>query len=649
MEHHNTTPSPDNEINRGWSTGSGLPDPAASPLRALAARFPGGAAHVSGSCLWLNPHAEAMVGYHNVELGTLDAWGRTVYRDHDPQARAIYLRAREAGFPYPEILTISRSDGAERLIEFSAYLGDEEELWVMRDVTDSVRADQELRERQRRLDVAVTTAGIGIWEWDSTSGLVTGDVATRRFFNLGTDAGVDHWDDYLDRVLDDDRPALESALRAAVEGDAFDIEIRVRGDHGRSRWRRMHGAAVDPASHLLRVVGAVGDIDSYKRLDERLVHAAQMESLGQLAGGVAHDFNNLLAVIQGQIEFVKQEPDISERSLARIESVERAVARGAGMVAALMQLGQPTAAASGVIDVHEALNAAADSLQQIAGSDITVGFRLAASKPHIRFDEARFTAMILNLVTNARDAMPLGGHLGIATRTTDTDDPLEASLVLTVEDTGIGMDHDTRDRIFEPFFSTKTAGLGTGLGLASVYDAVLDAGGTIDVDSTPGAGSVFTIALPATDPCTTAELGAQTAPGRRDTARQIVMVVEDDASILEMTCDVLRGAGYEVIAALGPQEALDLAGTDRPDLLLTDIVMPGLPGPLLAEQMQQRFPELRVLYMSGYAKERQGAKPIDPAELISKPFTHGELVARVQAALVTSRARGSAATESQAT
>jgi signal transduction histidine kinase len=574
-----------------------------------------------------------MVGYHNHDLGTLDAWGRTVYRDHDPEARAIYLNAREAGFPYPEILTMTRGDGAERLIEFSAYLGDNEESWVMRDVTNSVRADQELRERQRRLDVAVVTAGIGIWEWDSTSGLVTADAATRRFFNLGTDAGVDHWNYYLERVLDDDRPTLESALQTAVEGEAFDIAVRIRGDHGRSRWRRIHGAAIDPANPLVRVVGAVRDIDSYKRLDERLVHAAQMKSLGQLAGGVAHDFNNLLAVIQGQIEFVKRQPDISDQNRARIESVERAVARGAGMVAALMQLGQPTAAASGIIDVHETLNAAADSLQQITGSDITVGLRLAATRPHIRFDEARFNAMVLNLVTNARDAMPLGGHLAIATRNPDTDDPAQASLVLTVEDTGIGMDHDTRDRIFEPFFTTKTAGLGTGLGLASVYDSVLDAGGTIDVESTPGAGSVFTIALPATNPSTTGEPGAQATPGRQDTAQKTVMVVEDDASILEMACDVLREAGYEVTAALGPEKALDLATTHQPDLLLTDIVMPGLPGPLLADQLQQRFPELRVLYMSGYAKERHGAEPIDPAQLIAKPFTHDELVARIQTML----------------
>jgi CheY-like chemotaxis protein len=351
-----------------------------------------------------------------------------------------------------------------------------------------------------------------------------------------------------------------------------------------------------------------------------------MESLGQLADGVAHDFNNLLAVIGGQIEFVKQEPGLSDKNRARIESVERAVARGAGMVAALMQLGQPTAASSRAIDVHEVLGASADALQQIAGSDITVRLQLGASRRHVRFDEARFTAMVLNLVTNARDAMPLGGHLAIATRNTDP-----ASLELTVEDTGIGMDHVARDRIFKPFFTTKTSGLGTGLGLASVYDAVLDAGGTIDVASTPGAGSVFTI--PVTEPTGTHEGAAHATHERRDDARQTVLVVEYDASILEMTCDVLRGAGYEAIPALGPQAALELAATRRPDLLLTDIVMPGLPGPVLADRLRERLPQLRVLFMSGYTKDRHGADPIDPADLIPKPFTHDELIARVQAML----------------
>lgn len=628
MNDQNTEPVSDDSTSQGWSTSTGLPDPAASPLRALVARFPGGAAHASGSHLWLNPHAEAMVGYRNEDLGTLEVWGRSVYREHDRHARAIYLEAREAGFPYPEVLTITRGDGAERLIEFSAYLGDNEELWVMRDVTESVRADLELRERQRRLDVAVATAGIGIWEWDSSSDCVTGDAATRRFFHLGKDAGADPWDEYLDRVFDEDRPALESAMQLAVGGEAFDIELRIRGEHGRIRWLRMHGVAADPATPLVRVVGAVGDIDSYKRLDERLIHAAQMESLGQLAGGVAHDFNNLLAVIQGQIEFVKEEPGLSDKSRARIESVERAVARGAGLVAALMQLGQPTAASSATIDVHEVLKATADALQQIVGSDITVRLDLTASRTHVRFDEARFIAMVLNLVTNARDAMPLGGHLALATRTIGP-----ASLELTVEDTGIGMDHDTRDRIFEPFFTTKTPGLGTGLGLASVYDAVLDAGGTIDVASNPGAGSVFAISLPVTDPADTPETDAQAKPEHRDRVPQTVLVVEDDASILEMTCDVLRAAGYEAIAARGPRVALDLAATSRPDLLLTDIVMPELPGPLLADRLQKRFPGLPVLFMSGYAKERHGAESIDPAHLLPKPFTHDELIARVQAML----------------
>lgn len=626
------TDTPPNEPTDGWSQGPGLDDPASSSLRILAARFPGGAAHVSGSSLWLNRHAEDIVGYENADLGSVDAWGRAVYGERDPEARAIYIAARAAGFPRPEILTVTRRDGATRLVEFSAYLGADEELWIMRDVTEAVQAERALREREQRLGVAVTTAGLGIWEWNSASGLIAADGRTRRLFRLGDDDGADDWHRYLDRILDEDRTRFESSLMNAVNTSAFDLELRLRTDHGRTRWVRMHGSVVDDPGDNTRVVGAVLDIDSYKRLDERLVHAAQMESLGQLAGGVAHDFNNLLAVIQGQVEFVMRDPGLTEQNQARLLSIERAVTRGADMVSALMQLGRPSAASSDVIEVHEQLSSAADSLRQLVGADITVRLDLGASMPFVRFDEARLSAVLLNLVSNARDAMPLGGHLSITTR--DVDMPDGQWLALSVEDTGVGMDAETRERIFEPFFTTKTEGLGTGIGLASVYDSVLDAGGTIDVTSTPGAGSEFSITLPVTMPADSAKPAQDKPTDSRHRTHRSILVVEDDPAILELTADLLRDAGYEVAASLGAIPAIELVeGGVSPDLLLTDVVMPGMSGPALAEELGVRFPALRVLFMSGYAPERHGAQIIDPAKLVPKPFNHQDLLERVEAAL----------------
>ncbi len=618
----------------GWSREGGAQDPASSPLRALVAGFPGAAAHISGDQIWLNAHAEAIVGYSADELTTLDAWGDAIYRDNEPEAREIYLAARAAGFPQPEVLTVIRKDGTPRLLEFSAYSGMDQEVWVLRDITDTRRAEQELRDREQRLQVAVATAGLGTWEWDVDAGKFTGDATTRRMFGVGSGSAA--FADYTACVLADDRARFVEAITAAIDRrSAFDVELRVRADHGRNRWLRMHGKVVDDSTTgRIRLIGAVHDIDSYKRLDERLVHAARMESLGQLAGGVAHDFNNLLAVIGGQVEFVGKEPGLSEKATARIESIERAVGKGADMVARLMELGRSTGGKAAVINLNEVVESTAGSLEQVVGEDITIELRLDAEIPYVKFDEARLSAVILNLATNARDAMPVGGLLLITTANTQptADEPMHDDrpwVQLTVEDTGIGMDRDTRLRIFEPFFTTKAPGVGTGLGLASVYDAVMDAGGAIDVGSTRGAGTTFSIALPCTQPITGPPDGGHGAT-RAVSQGQTIMVVEDDAAILEIAADILRDAGYRVVAALGPHEALSYAEAgERPDLLLTDVVMPDLSGPSLAARLSEVIPGLPVLYMSGYTSVGRGEAPMDDAELIRKPFSHSQLLDRV--------------------
>jgi len=608
----------------------------ASPLRALVEGFPGAAAHIKGEVIWLNRMAEEIVGYRASELTTLDAWGNAVHRQVEPQAKTVYLAARSEGFPRPVVLTVYRRDGSPRLVEFSAYLGGDEEVWIMRDVTDARRAEQELRDREQRLQVAVATAGLGIWEMDLNAATIASDSSTRRLFGLSDHGRSNLLADHLERVLPDDRSRLEEAINTAVENQStLDIELQARSVQGRARWLRLHGTAVlDGETPQARLIGAVHDIESYKRMDERLLHAAQMESLGNLAGGVAHDFNNLLAVIRGQVEFVAREPNLSEKAAVRLQSIERAVTKGAEMVASLMQLGQPQAPTTELIDVNEVLESTAASLERIVGEDVKIELQLRAVAPFVKFGEGRLSAVVINLATNARDAMPVGGLLTIATTTTPAteqapDGADQQWLRLTVEDTGIGMDAETRARIFEPFFTTKAPGLGTGLGLASVYDAVIDAGGVIEVDSVPGQGTTFSIDLPCTRSTsrpadTTATLNQPAAQG------QVVMVVEDDATILEVTADILRGAGYRVIEALGPGQAQEVvASGQRPDLTLTDVVMPELSGPQLAANLRRQIPGMPVLYMSGYAPEGRGGTQIDEALLIHKPFSHQQLLERI--------------------
>jgi signal transduction histidine kinase/CheY-like chemotaxis protein len=611
-------------------------DPAARPLRALVAGYPGAAVHLWGKAIWFNSFAEDLIGYEASELTDVDAWFAAVFGGSEPTAREVYHTSRRASFPQPDVLAITHKDGAERVVEFSGYTGVGEEVWFMRDLTEAHRSEQALRNREQRLQVTVDVARLGTWEWEVETGRMAGDETARRLFGLSDEPQEATYEAYLGRVHSDDRPRLEDAIGVAIETrQPFDVEFRVRRDETRWRWLHVRGTVAEgDDSPSLRVIGAIQDIDDHKRLDQRLIHAARMESLGQLAGGIAHDFNNLLVVIQGHLEFVKAEPELSVSATKRLDSIASAVGKGADMVSSLMQLGRSKSETANTVDINAWFNAGRDTLRQLVGENVTVEFQLDAAAPFVRFDDAHLAAVALNLATNARDAMPGGGTLHITTRNvsphndTVTDAELPG-IELVFADTGTGMDRATRERIFEPFFTTKPPGVGTGLGLASAYEAIIDAGGEIGVASTPGQGSTFTIHLPSVAPDAEAPANDPIQIERSD-RDELIMVAEDDAEVLELAADILRSAGYRVLEALGPHEALEyVAAGEKPDLLLSDAVMPDLSGPRLAARLVEQLPDLPVLYMSGYASEGSAGVTIDDDDLIRKPFSHLHLLERV--------------------
>jgi PAS domain S-box-containing protein len=607
-------------------------------LRALVEGFPGPAAHLRGDDIWFNAFAEALIGYEPSELKSVNEWFVAVFAKNEPEARDTYWTSRRAGFPKPDVLTITHKDGTKRVVEFSGYTGVGEEVWFMRDLTAARQAEEALRDREQRLQVTVDLAGLGIWEWETETGQISGDEKARRLFGVGDRPEDATYRAYLDRVHSDDRPRFEDAIGDAVETrSSFDVEIRVQPDRGRSRWLHVRGVVVDDTdSPSVRLVGAVQDVDEQKRLNQRLIHAARMESLGQLAGGIAHDFNNLLVVIQGHLEFVAAEPGLSPGATKRLDSMAMAIARGAEMVSSLMELGRSSTKTAGTVDINAWFKAGVDTLKQLVGEGIEVDYLLDAAQPFVRFDEAQLSAAVLNLATNARDAMPHGGVLHVSTRNTwshrASDDHADLPLVeISLADTGVGMDSATCDRIFEPFFTTKAPGVGTGLGLASVYEAIVDAGGEISVNSTAGRGSVFTIRLPVAEPAGEATETEPKPTEERPASDGLVMVVEDDAEVLELAADILRSAGYRVLEALGAHEALEyIEAGEHPDLLLADVVMPELSGPQLAAQLADQRPDLPVIYMSGYASEDSAGVAVDEDDLIRKPFSHRHLINRVE-------------------
>jgi PAS domain S-box-containing protein len=407
---------------------------------------------------------------------------------------------------------------------------------------------------------------------------------------------------------------------------------------------------VEVASRAILVDGvSVGieaicrDISERKQLEEQLRQSQRLEAIGRLAGGIAHDFNNLLTVIAGYSEDLLDRHDPgSETELKEIAAAaERATILTRQLLAfSRRQLLQPR-----VIDLNAVVEGLMPMLKRLIGEDVDLVATLDPTLAHVLADPNQLEQVLLNLVINARDAMPLGGKLTIETGNADLDgnyvaDHAEARLgahaTLAVSDNGVGMDSDTLARIFEPFFTTKATGVGTGLGLSTVYGIVKQSGGNVWAYSEPDAGSTFKVYLPAASEPLSAGLEKR-LDSTLATGTETVFVVEDEDAVRELTVGMLRKRGYTVFSTGSPEEALRLVaeGHEPVDLLLTDLVMPGMNGRELAERLTSLVPDLRTLYMSGYADEaviRNGVLEAGTAYL-EKPFSAADLATKVRETL----------------
>ena len=395
----------------------------------------------------------------------------------------------------------------------------------------------------------------------------------------------------------------------------------------------------------LIVSAAVRDVSDRKRIEaerEQLKarQSERLEILGQLAGGIAHDFNNLLALILSYGRFVAKEvahdKDLSDDVAEIIAAAERAAA----LTRQLLIFGRRDVVRPEVLDLNEIVHSMEKILRRTIGEHIELRTEFAPGAANIVADPGQIEQVILNLSLNARDAMPGGGLLLLRTETVLQDRPpggapSKPQVRLTVSDTGVGMPPEVRTRVFEPFFTTKPKGHGTGLGLATVYSIVSQAGGQIEIYSEEGKGTVFKVSFPV----------AEALAGRADgedqpvpaSGGQTVLVVEDEVGVREITARILREHGYDVVAADGPAEALELcrAGEVAVDLLVTDVVMPTMSGRDLAEQVKQIRPDLPVVFISGYSHDviaHQGV--LEPGVLlVEKPFTDQALLRTVHRAL----------------
>ncbi len=397
---------------------------------------------------------------------------------------------------------------------------------------------------------------------------------------------------------------------------------------------RQQGAALAESNERLQT-----SLTDLERTQSQLVQAQKLEALGRLAGGIAHDFNNLLTVIVSHADLVRSSIRSDTEAFDDLNVVVDAARRATEITRRLLAFGRKQEHRQEVVDLNAATIDLSRMLGRLIGDEIVLHLDLDPSVGRIRTDPVHLEQILMNLVVNARDAMPSGGRLTIETRRArDSDraaglrDPTANMIALCVRDTGHGMDDSTRRQLFEPFFTTKPIGKGTGLGLATVYGLVQQNKGEISVTSRPGQGSAFTVLLPSAEGVGTGER----RPVSEVPTRGTVMVVEDEDAIRRMVCRVLQKSGFEVSEARDGEEALKAAARlNRLDLVVTDIMMPTMGGPELASRLVALRPQLRVVFMSGHTFDRLNIAGLDRTfeSFLSKPFTPDELKGAVEKAI----------------
>jgi PAS domain S-box-containing protein len=449
-------------------------------------------------------------------------------------------------------------------------------------------------------------------------------------------------------VLQCDAESMDATFRDLIQGriDQFSGDMRLRRRDGTEFHGRATVAVVRPPDAPPQLIGTLEDITERRRLEEKLRQAQKMEAVGLLAGGIAHDFNNLLTVIYGHAEAMADAAGGAASSpagdpRANADAIRAAADRAASLTRQLLAFSRQQQLTLQPVDLNEVVGGVSTLLRRVIGDGIRLDLHLDPIIPHVRADLAQLEHVLMNLAVNARDAMPRGGTLTIETTTTQLDEAYAGGHVevtpgtyamLSVSDTGTGMDRQTRARVFEPFFTTKGEGRGMGLGLSTVYGIVKQFGGSVWVYSELGHGTTFKVYLPVAEPTTTTEVTGLTPVLRG--ASETVLLVEDEDAVRGLLASTLRREGYLVLEAANGMDAIAVAATHHSpiQIMVSDVVMPGMSGPDLYDRLVVQRPDLKVLFISGYADHAVLNLELLKTgnAFLGKPFTRGDLLNRVR-------------------
>ncbi len=520
----------------------------------------------------------------------------------------------------------------------------------VRDVTLRRSTEEALRRSEERFRRLVETADIVPWEADSATTRIT-YVGPQAETLLGHPVEVWHEEGFWIRhVHPEDREHALRSLAEAAEGGGRSTTFEYRMVHrdGQEVWvRDLVTSEVEGGRVVLR--GFRFDVTERRRLEQELLQAGKLEAVGRLAGGIAHDFNNIVTAILGYTDLIGTALPPDSELQAEVREVRRAAGHAADLTQDLLAFARKQVIRPEDVELDGQLDSLRRMLTRLIGEDVQIDVRTGASGAVVRVDPGRLEQAVMNLALNARDAMPRGGVLTLSTEVVRVDAERPGSdgvageyVVLSVEDTGVGMEPETLDRVFEPFFTTKKKGKGTGLGLSSAYGVVKQAGGFIDVDSVPGRGSRFSVHLPRVE-VDAAALREETAAPLDEAATRprrggTVLIAEDDDALRALGRRTLEAEGYRVLTATNGREAVEESRAQEGaiDLLLADVVMPGMGGLQAADVIRSERPGIQVLFVSGYAEETLFAGGVEDGEgvaFLAKPFSPEALGRTVRALL----------------
>ncbi|HEU4763370.1 MAG TPA: PAS domain S-box protein [Gemmatimonadales bacterium] len=599
---------------------------------------------LDGQVLDANPAMARILGFPDAEAVTR-VRGHDVYV-HPEERDQLVARARKDGEGVGEV-RLRRQDGKLiwARVSLAIVTGHPTEgslvEGTLEDITERREAEQELRASRDLLRTVVNHAPVVVWSIDRDGvmtlsegrglidmGLTPGQLVGQSVFALFGESRLRHAGGEVSSGAD--------AIRRVLDGET------VIGDsvEGAVHFENIFVPMRSPDGAVQGAIGIAIVVSEQRRLEEQLRHARRLESIGRLAGGVAHDFNNLLTVVQGALGAVRAAVPPAHPGQADVEEIAAAARRATDLTRQLLAFGRRQFLTPEVIDVRHRIEEMRRMLERLIGEDIALRTRFAPEIWPIRVDPGQFDQVLMNLAVNARDAMPGGGTLMIGAENFVADDAYAAThadvapgphVVITVTDTGVGIPPEVQPHIFEPFFTTKPVGEGSGLGLSTVYGIVRQSGGTIWVYSEPGHGTTFKLYFPRW----TGEAPLTAPLPRTDTPRgaETILLVEDEPAIRRLMDRALRALGYRVLTAAEPKEALArLAEAGSVDLLVSDVVMPGMGGRELADLIRRDRPTLRVLFISGYTADvvfQQGGDRTREG-FLAKPFTPADLATRVR-------------------